>query len=472
MEGLVNYNNLINIDILCVGANISSLYFAHKLCEDEADVRMVIIDSNEEIGGGLESIPLSDKDVIYAAEGGPSRLFKKQHLIHELLKHYCLISSPLLNSQIVTDTSSNVAKELEKIYKNYSDKTMLSNVTTILKYFDWNDLKRYGDAVGYMSYANNMNLDLFFARNNISGSQVYIEGGITTLLKRMVRRIECKFPIHLNTPVMNIEYIETCGRYIINNKWATTSLIFTGTPQELFHINTLSNNIKLSKKLLVNAVANTHNLMSVFIEFKEPWWTRSQIGYTFRSYKYGIGTMTYFSSNTIMIVADERKADTMVELLNFKALHYVMGKMTWQKPFIFSKLVEYLKHNIKNIIDEAIDDNLIAYLERPGIKINKIDRMALKYTKNAFINYGMMSENEYKELFDTLNFNNNNFHMIGGYYIPDSHGFINDSLKCVQRNYLRILILLEAKQNAGYPDHCNDEDSDSCNENDTYKCGC
>lgn len=464
-----NKPKLEHIDLLCVGASLSSLYFAHKLCEDKSDLNMIIVDSKTRIGGSLDSVPLSDEKAVYAAEGGEVKLFQNQVLVNELLKKFCLTSSPLINQQLVTDTKTDY---LHDDNLQIADPSQISNVTMFVKKFGWNSLKRYGDSVGYMSYVNNMNLDLFLARNRTYGPHAYIQGGVRTLLERMAKKVKCKYPIHLNTPITNIRYAEKCGRYIINDRWAATSVMFTGTPDELFHINTLSDHIQTSKRLLVDAVANTHNLMRVYIEFVEPWWTSSQIGYTFRSFNVGIGTMVYYSSNTIMIVADERKADTMAGFLNFANLHLAKGEMSWQKPFRFSKLVEYLKVNIRKVVNEAIKAGIMPYLEDPGNRLNAIQRVAVKYTEDAFLNFGTMSRQEYMAFFDTLH-SNNGFHIISGDYVPNMHGFIDSSLECVRENYLKIILGIKTKQSIGYPSNCYESDpEDYCNDEEIYDCGC
>lgn len=463
---------LVKVDLLCIGSSLASLYFAHKLCDDDRDISMVIIDHRDYPGGPLDSVPLPDGDFIYAAEGGPEKLFQNQHLVNQLLKHYCLTSTPLLNPQVVTDTASNIGEELEKLYGDHPDKTMIPNVTTILEHFGWGGIKSYGDSTGYMSNTNNMNMDLFLERIKTLGPQVFIEGGTSNLIQRMVRRIECKVPIHLGTGAENIRYSEKCGRYIVNNRWAATSLAFTGSPKQLYHINSLSESIQTAKSLLVDVVSNKHNLMHVFIEFTDPWWTQSQIGYTFRSHESGIGTMTYYSSNVVMIVADERKADTMYGLLDCNNLHFVKRKMEWFRPFIYRRLLDYLLVNIRRVIREAIDADIIPYLEDPGSRVNAVTHIAVKFVQDAILNFGTMPKEEYDNFFDTL-YGNNNFHVISGHYIPDMNGYINSSLEVVERNYNNILEDIMRKQQEGFPDNCYDSDPDEyCDEERMYRCGC
>lgn len=439
------YKHLSQVDILSIGAGASSLYLGVRLKEVNSSKKMVIIEQKSRIGGLIESLPLLD-DTSFAAEGAALRFLPTQTYVKNMVDKFGITTFEYPNNLSATSTPVPVIDQLlRRIPLNDPYLMQYSNLAEILstpsiRSGRYNNIYDIEGGTGYSNNAYKQGLLYFYNAivTTSSPTQLFIEGGFSTLINKMYEDIKDRIDLFLNTKVDTIVYSEELEKYIVNDKWATKKIVYTGSVGDMVQISTDSERLKESRYLVLNYMGTYTRYMRLYLTFDDPWWTEEDISLYFRSFNLPLGNMFYFSKNTIQFYADMTRADIFYGLLPKSVREAEDTTMRWVNPENYTELVEYTHNLIRNVIQEAIEQNVYPGLQAPTEdQLNSINAMAYKYTREAIIDFKRMTSVEWSEFFPKINSNNNIHFLSSNYHV--NNDWVNSSFACVEDNLENVL---------------------------------
>lgn len=430
------------VDILAIGASPSSIYLAHKIHEERHRRSMIILEPGPRIAGEVESVRIEGAP--YVAEGGFGKYFEGEHLVTNLLEKYD-IHTHELDTPVATDTLTTTMNVLKTVFPEDSDEiSSVPNLFAIVSTSNLDastQLRMFADSTGLCSNILPQNMRFLYGRNKAYGlnREICVEGGFTRLLDRMTCSFSRRTPIRLNTCIKSVNFCCDSQRYIINDRWATRKLLFTGSPNQLLLLPTKVHSIEQSKNLLAHVTDSTITYVKLYLSFTEPWWATNQIGVRFRSYEQSLGTMTYFSTHTIRIEADGMKAELLYQHIIEDISNANKPPMKWRSTVDMPLTTTFIKNSMLPMIRNGVETGLVPGLVEPtNVQLSSDYEIAFKYNEDALSNMQPLTKEQEDKVFNVLH-NNDNFMLISGHYIVPDGGYINTAFRSVEENFSKIM---------------------------------
>lgn len=424
------------VDILCIGASISNIFLSYRLYRSNKNIKLKILNSKDVLGENVGSLTLFDED--YTVDFGPSECYLDQEPLHKLLTELKIPFKRLQNEKtFVTNPTDILTKMKEKYPPEGDELSDVSNINTMITLDNnYDSLKSFVEASEYKSFGEEMNLESFYIKTQDLGPRIYLNKGIGGLLQEMTRIFTERFPIINNITIDKIEYLSDKQKYLVNNKWLTDVVIFSGTPQDLSKINTSSQEINKSKELLESLISHKSPLMTLYLRFVDPWWKKEEIGYRFIDSD--IGSITYHSSSTIRVIYDNEKASKSFQLLtDDQALNLTNG-IKWFNSDLIKPLIDMLLLQIPISINKANITYPEVDFSIPDFdQLHNVRDVSGQYLSQGLFNFSIKSDdsfmfdNTYTSLFENIQ-SNNNFYILDGHFYRYSDSYVNASLKLVE----------------------------------------
>ena len=276
------FSNNYNYDIIIVGGGISGLFTAYKL--SKTDLKILIVESNEELGGRVNTIYKDD----FYYECGAARFHKKHTKLLSLINELGLKESiePLpkkvnyfLRSKesryyYNTDEKLNLKDLLKEAIEQKKEikKDHLINITFyqyLMIIFDSETVQYIKDTFGYDSEIMNLNahaaIKMFKDDLLSEDDYYYLSGGLSQIIQVMEDELKLKENVFIKrkTKIKGIE-----GNKVItenNDKFKYGKLILTIPSEKLKEIDyfkekVLFDSVKPMKLLRIYAQYPTKNL--------------------------------------------------------------------------------------------------------------------------------------------------------------------------------------------------------------------
>lgn len=434
-------------DIICIGAGASGLYLGYKMVKEKSDKSLLILEKMDRVGGKITSVPFSDKNVKYQAEGCAQRFMNNHFLVKEVIDFFNIGYTPLSNDLIATDTSraDELSQMLLEKYPIGSDKlSEIANVDAItnlpsIEDGSYKNLYEFNDGTGYRIFTEYWNLeDMYNVLFNTSEPvQNFVDGGFKNLFNKMKKYIESKYDIILNKKVSVIEYDVCNNIYIINGEYSCKKVIFTGIQHDFTIINTNSFNIQSLKEKLYNLDSIDANFIRLFVEFDDPWWTNDQIPLNFRD-DGPIGNMYYYTKNALVLYSDMRNAYTLYSMIPLELQKYGHNMIKWIKFERAERLKRFLMKYIKELIIKGANDSPDMNIVIPSDdQLKSMYRFAFKFTRQVLTLWRQVEGGTFDDILYSLN-NNGNIHIVGGNYTTLT-GWVEGAFDSISKNYNNIV---------------------------------
>lgn len=198
-------------DYIIVGGGISGLYSAYELLKENPKLKILILERNRDVGGRI--------DTQDGLEAGAGRFHENQPLIMGLIRELGLAKRmvPIKKYEhFIANRQLHTMEPIDKIIdyviakSRTTDKKTLKN-TIFLNYvkqvLSIDDAAFLLDFYGYSSELTNMNAfdTINLMKNHLNNkSQFYkLQGGLSQIIRELVRRIDAKIMVHRRVTDIN-----------------------------------------------------------------------------------------------------------------------------------------------------------------------------------------------------------------------------------------------------------------------------
>lgn len=191
-------------DYIIVGAGISGLYSAYNLLKENPDFKILILERNRDVGGRI--------DTQNGLEAGAGRFHENQPLIMGLIRELGLSQRMvpigtyehfIANKQLHSMEPINKIIDYVIAKSRKTDKKTLKNIIFldyVKQVLSTDDAAFLLDFYGYSSELTNMNAydTINLMKNHLNHTtQFYrMEGGLSIIIRELVRRINAKIMVH------------------------------------------------------------------------------------------------------------------------------------------------------------------------------------------------------------------------------------------------------------------------------------
>jgi hypothetical protein len=191
-------------DYIIVGAGISGLYSAYNLLKENPDFKILILERNRDVGGRI--------DTQNGLEAGAGRFHENQPLIMGLIRELGLSQHMvpiktyehfIANKQLHSMVPINKIIDYVIARSRKTDKKTLKNIIFldyVKQVLSIDDAAFLLDFYGYSSELTNMNAydTINLMKNHLNHTtQFYrMEGGLSIIIRELVRRIDAKIMVH------------------------------------------------------------------------------------------------------------------------------------------------------------------------------------------------------------------------------------------------------------------------------------
>lgn len=318
----------------------------------------------------------------------------------------------------------------------YSNLSEILQTPTMCK-GDYNNLYTIEGGTGYS--INTCPQSLLYFYNATAGVstpvQYFLKGGFMSLIDHMYEDIKDSIDLFLNTRIDTIIYSEILDKYIVNNKWMTSKIVYTGVVGDMVQLQTDSTLLQESRNMVLDNMGTYMRTFRLYLIFDNPWWSEEDISLYFRSLELPIGNMFYFTKNTIQIYTDMTRADILYE---FIPIDLKDDDLEWKDPSKYPDLVAYATSMIAGVINEAFDQGNYPASKMPTeSQLTGISHVALKYTKEAVSNYESMRTKQWETYLPKIN-SNDSIHLLSSNYFEPS-GWVDTCFACVEENLDEVL---------------------------------
>ena len=406
-------------DIICIGLGISGLYFGYKTIG--TDKKILFIEKSDRVGGRIQSVKL-DKSKYYA-EGCATRYFVNNNkpslqndgYVIKLLEDLDITSTSLSNN--LTKSSTNYVDVINKIITEYPGlkdeyaKYSFPNIVQNLGY----SIDSFCDGAGYPVFKEPMNLNIaLYALEKFSNdTQHVINGGYEHVCDKLYSIINKYHRFKFNKLVYKICHRD--GQYIVNDKFISKKILFTGTTNQLLNISFDVPHLYKLKNDLINYYFN-YRAIRMYVQVTSPWWSKSEISYRWNSGT-ALNQISYYNSNTILIYSNMNSADILYNMITDKYKHI--------DDFIKCSKLQMLTEYITKIMENIV-----------GVNNINLDKIWYKYTTDA-VQFVKPVAYHYNKFIEDIQ-ENNNFFMLSGDYTKNP-GWVNSCLSIVEDKYRKIL---------------------------------
>lgn len=199
-------------DYIIVGAGISGLYSAYNLLKENPDFKILILERNRDVGGRI--------DTQNGLEAGAGRFHENQPLIMGLIRELGLSQHMvpigtyehfIANKQLHSMEPINKIIDYVIARSRKTDKKTLKNIIFldyVKQVLSIDDAAFLLDFYGYSSELTNMNAydTINLMKNHLNHTtQFYrMEGGLSIIIRELIRRIDAKIMVHRR--VNDIQY--------------------------------------------------------------------------------------------------------------------------------------------------------------------------------------------------------------------------------------------------------------------------
>jgi len=425
------YSNYKYYDLIIIGSGISGLYMGYKAVQNKTDKSVLILESSSRPGGRITSVIINNNTEYYA-EACAQRFYESSDLLIKLLKE--LKIDTLTQSNTNVRTSKDFYKILKDIVIKNSKDSGISLPNIIYKHTkDKEYINKIANETGrpVVKYPINYDFSLNYLKYLNYDYQYMLKEGFMSLITKLYNIVSQFYKIKLSYNVNKINYEN--GYYIINDKYKCKKIVFTGTRNHLFNINTNIDFMNETKRLLSENYFS-YITMKIFIKFNKPWWTENELFYRFNSGNI-ISQLWYYTIDTIQVYSSMEKADFIYNMMSYEIrdTNNPNTNIRWFDHRLYGKeFIDMIKLEIKRLIEYTKKDKVPTEIE-----IESINQIAFRYTSVASQYLKPIKKELYDDFFKRLN-KHNNFYMIGGDYtkIP---GWVNSCLQCVEDYYKDIL---------------------------------
>jgi hypothetical protein len=425
------YSNYKYYDLIIIGSGISGLYMGYKAVQNKTDKSVLILESSSRPGGRITSVIINNNTEYYA-EACAQRFYESSDLLIKLLKE--LKIDTLTQSNTNVRTSKDFYKILKDIVIKNSKDSGISLPNIIYKHTkDKEYINKIANETGrpVVKYPINYDFSLNYLKYLNYDYQYMVKEGFMSLITKLYNIVSQFYKIKLSYNVNKINYEN--GYYIINDKYKCKKIVFTGTRNHLFNINTNIDFMNETKRLLSENYFS-YITMKIFIKFNKPWWTKNELFYTFNSGNI-ISQLWYYSTDTILIYNSMETADLLYNMMSYEIrdINNSNTDIRWFDHRLYgNQFIDILKIEIPKLISSTKNDKVPNNEE-----IQSMDQIAFRYTIDASQYLKPIKKELYDDFFKRLN-KHNNFYMISGDYTKNP-GWVNSCLECVEDYYKQIL---------------------------------
>jgi monoamine oxidase len=208
-------------DYIIVGGGLSGLYSAYKLLKENPDLKILILERNRDVGGRI--------DTQDGLEAGAGRFHENQPLVMGLIRELGLDRQMVpieTYEHFITNKQLHTMEPINKIVdyviskSKKTDKKTLKNIIFldyVKQVLSVDDAAFLLDFYGYSSELTNMNAydTINLMKNHLNHeTQFYrMEGGLSQLIRELIRRIDAKIMVHRR--VTDINYNDETERFEI-----------------------------------------------------------------------------------------------------------------------------------------------------------------------------------------------------------------------------------------------------------------
>lgn len=437
---------LINIDIMVIGAGISGLYTCYQSIKKNSTKKILCIDKLSRVGGRLTSVQFlpesGESPPQYYAEGCAARFFlEADPEIVKLLEEMNIGNVPQPNNLIIT--GKEYIDIYSKVKQKYPEDPSLCElafpqaISQACNNFE--DVDVFCNTSGYQLFKYPINCDMAYKTLDkiTTPTQRFVEGGYVNLCNKLEQYINANgknISIVLNTPIANIKY--TGSDYIVNNKWICKKIVYTGTISQLNQINTYSDSIMETKRLLYKYYQNYDGLRMYF-KFDKPWWKKEELFYKFNGAG-PINSLIYYTDNSVMIYNNMYIAPFLYNFLPFEIKNNNDQTIKWYPSVMAEDLKKYIIKYIKEYVEKGATKSPELNISVPTQEqVESLSFVAYRINQEAAEFLKPMKQIEYDGFFKRLS-NTDNFHLISGDFSPNP-GWVNSCLVTVNNNIDNIL---------------------------------
>lgn len=350
-------------DIIIIGSGISGMNTAYQLLKHNKNIKILILEKNEYLGGRIKTEIHNVNDHIYKYEAGAGRFNEKHHLLLNLINELDLQKniikigstimfypsseynkkyihqSPFTYIRIVIEKSKKISKEKLQKY------TFIEYAKTILPK---EDIQFILDSFGYYAQLIKMNaydaIKLFNDGMN-PGLEFYsLNSGMSSIIYKLYEKINKKSKIIMNSNVENIEYNKNDNlfRIYVKNKVYRSKFCIAAIPKpDLLKFSILHKYTPLLQSINTKTLCRIYSIFS-----KEDIWFKN------------INKTTTNNNSRYIIPIDKENGLIMISYSDSKFADY------WQKLYEKNEknVIKNLKNNIYKTFSIKINDPIYTKL--------------------------------------------------------------------------------------------------------------
>lgn len=354
-------------DIIIIGCGISGLNTAHQLLSKNQQLKILLLEKNNYLGGRIKTFTKKINNHNYIWEEGAGRLNKNHKLFLKLIEEFGLSNNlSKINSDITFYPSKGTVYKFfdNNEYKEFVNKSPFDYMEKVIKYskkdkkeeiqkytfkeyckfvLNEKEIKFILDSFGYYAQLVKMNsynaLKLFNDGMNPSLQFYHLNPGMNIIIKKLEKNIiEKNGQILLNSNVLNIDYINSTKIFEIflkNIVYRSKFCILAIPKPELLKFNILKN---ISNELNSIDCKSLCRIYSIFK--KENIWFQD------------ISKCTTNNNLRYIIPIDKKNGLIMISYSDSKFANY------WNKLHLINEklLIDNLKKNIYKTYNKKIDN--------------------------------------------------------------------------------------------------------------------
>ena len=381
-------NNIIESDILCIGAGVSSAYMCYQLKEQcGIKSKINVIESEPILGGRLKSeytnLYSNNKGVVYDELGG-MRLFKDESMkkIFDLLKKFKLDyvdvsledkndifyykgkifnknDVKLSNGMTIQEFEEFAIHNLKKKYPNYKNENVYNyeeirdmNIIDFFKKFanaNNNDIDLWKSYSGYDFLSNNIQVSIWlfdkdYYTSKNSKLQKYVKTGMVSLVQKLFEHSNVNISyntkaIYIEKDINGLNLVHTINNLHQYKCYKSKYLILGVTPNSINELNII-NPLPISKdRLFMVKQVTPLPLFKCFLKWDKDkiWWGKGKLNTSGKSVTdLMIRQVHYYNDEDILIYNSGKYA---TELYNkffdnpAQAAKYVYSCIQKMHPF-------------------------------------------------------------------------------------------------------------------------------------------
>lgn len=357
-------------DIIIIGSGISGLNTAYKLLKEKKDLKILILEKNDYIGGRIKTERININNHDYQFEEGAGRFNEKHKLLINLLYELHLKKN-------IIEIGANIAfypsTPYNKIFIHKSPFEYINKVIEYSKEDSEEELQKYNfieyckkvlkkdeiqfivDSFGYYKQIKKMNtfnaIKLFNDGMNPNLKFFSLDCGLDMIIKNLAHKIEeCNSEILLNHYVNKVDYLETEKIFHVftNKKIYYSKICILAIPKpDLLKFNILKEYNNIINSIGVKSLCRIYSIFR-----KKDIWFKD------------IGKSTTNSDSRYIIPIDKKNGLIMISYSDSKFANY-WYKLKKENEKLF---LEKIKNNIYKAFHKKIKNPLYinAYYWKTG----------------------------------------------------------------------------------------------------------